>query len=81
MFSPDFTVFLNLQEPTKTSFDNCNANTASELELLRTLSSLRPFLQMQIAEWIRDSLYMFIVHPQTYVLQSIFVTSYMLLRF
>jgi hypothetical protein len=65
MFSPDFSVFLNLQEPTQYSFDTCNSNTSSELEMLKTISSLTPFIQMQIAEWIRDSVYIFIVHPQT----------------
>lgn len=63
MFSSDLNVFLNLQEPFKDT--KTDANSKKDIELLDSFSKLKPFVQMQICEWLRDSTFLYIVHPQT----------------
>ena len=65
MFSSDLTVFLNLQEPTRNSIGSVNQNISAEIELLKRIATLPPFLIFQLSEWLRDSIYQFIVHPHT----------------
>lgn len=65
MFSTNLTVFLNLQEPAKNLPESCNHYMLEEIEMLKMISTMPPYVLFNLSEWLRDCVYQFIVYPQT----------------